>query len=160
MPSVPRPDARSDERRLAASRAGIGFALLNVPLGAVAVAADWRTTVDAPLNQGPAAESFLLRGTALSGPVPPVVLTGALGLLARRHDRWGLAATGLLGAMGLFITINGARQALARPAAHSPRPVLVAGGAIFTALGLRLTAASGRALAAHRDSAAHAGQTP
>ena len=82
-----------------------------------------------------------------------MVLTGALGLLARRGDRWGLAATGLIGAMGVLITINGARQVLADTAPHSPRPVLVAGGAIFTALGLSLTVISGRALAAHRGSA-------
>ncbi len=150
MSSVPRFHACPDERRLVASRAAIGFALLNLPLGAAAVAADWPTTVDAPADQGSAAQSFLSRGTALSGPVAPVLLTGALGLLARRRDRFGLAATGLIGAMGTLITINGARQALSRPAAHSPRPVLMAGGAIFTALGLSLTVASGRALAAHR----------
>ncbi len=79
MSSVSHPEVTLDEPQIAASRAAIAFALLNVPLGVLAVAADWRTPLDAPADGGSAAESFFSYGTALSGPVPPVLGTGLLG---------------------------------------------------------------------------------
>lgn len=136
--------------RLAASGAAICFALANIPLGLLAAAFDWRTTLDVTDRRRSAARSFATRGTALSGPVAPVVLTGALGLFARRQGRAGLAATGLTGVMGTLIAINGIRQGLSSPRPHSPRAVLLAGGVIFTAFGSVLAGTSVRAVAGDR----------
>jgi hypothetical protein len=143
----------AEPRRLAASRAAITFALANVPLCSLAVAFDWRTTLDVTDRRRSAARSFVSRGTALSGPVVPVMLTGALGLLAPRRGRVGIAATGALGVMGLLIAVNGMRQGFSEPEPHSPRAALLAGAVTFTAFGGALAGTSVRALAAIMQSA-------
>ena len=137
----------SEPARLAASRAALYFALANVPLGSLAVALDWRTTLDVADRRRSAARSFVSHGTALSGPVAPVMLTAALGLLARLQGRAGLAATGLIGVMGTLIAINGVRQGISSPQPHSPRAALLAGSVTFTAFGAALAGTSVRAIA-------------
>ncbi len=78
----------------------------------------------------------------MSGPLPPVVVTAALGILGRRKDRFGCAAIAVIGVMGVLITINAARQIdaarqiAAKPDGYAPRGALVAGGAIFSLFGI------------------------
>ncbi len=150
------PVASSDPRvhrlQRTAGLAGVGFLVVNLPLTLIGVLADWQTPLDLPADAGSTADTFASHGTAISGPLAPVAITGALGLIAHRKDPWGIGATALLAVMAPLIGINGVRQVLA-DATSTPTPhgVVVAGGLLFTVLGLILGGTSLRALAARRS---------
>ncbi len=149
---VASPDARLHRLQRTAGRAAVGFLVVNVPLTLIGVLADWQTPLDLPADAGSTAETFVSHGTAISGPLAPVAITGALGLVAHRKDRWGIGATTLLVVIAVLIIINGIRQMLADPTATStPQAVLVTGGLLFTALGLTIASTAVRALAARRS---------
>jgi len=139
------------DRAVLASRTALTFALTNGPLAAIAIAADRRTPIDNPDQRASAAKTFALKGTALSGPLPPVLVTAALGILGRRRDRFGSAAIAVIGVMGVLITINAARQLAAEPKGYAPRGALVAGGAIFSLFGIAFVVAAVHDLRARRS---------
>lgn len=133
-------------RQNTVSLAAVGFALLQIPLTLIAIAFEWRNALQGSDKEGSLLADFAANGSAISGPLLPQVIFLALALLARRQDRWGIAATAGVGVMGILVTVNGAAVAFSEPI-YAPREALVAAAVLFTGLGLALIALSARAVA-------------
>ena len=112
-----------------------GVVFLCYVAGAVlSILAKWPAHFGGAGDPANVAAEFLSRGTALA----PMLVFGALALLARRRDRWG--AGGIVGLMALAVLfIIGSRgEAFAPPPLTVPRAVLVASGVIGSVLSVAL----------------------
>jgi hypothetical protein len=128
----------------AVSLAAAGFALLQVPLALIAIAFGWRTTWGTPDEPGPIVGDLIAYGSAISGPLAPQVVLLALALVACRRRLRHVAAVGI-GLIGALVVFNGGAEALSDPV-WTPRPVLIASGALFVTLGGVLVATSAATL--------------
>jgi hypothetical protein len=75
-----------------------------------------------------AGEEFLIRGTAISAPLLPVVLMLLVVLLASRRDRWGCVAVALAYATAVMVGIGGVGEMAAEPTVDTSGAVLTTSG--------------------------------
>ena len=96
-----------------------------------------------------AGAEFLTRGTAISAPLLPVVLTLLVVLLAPRRDRWSWVGIALAYLTAVMVGMGGIGEMLAEPTVDTSRAVLITGGIAWLAVAAVLfalaTAAVGRA---------------
>jgi hypothetical protein len=134
---APAPPRRRPNR---AALAAVGFALLQLPLTAIALAFEWRSG-----HQGdgtdPILQDFALNGSAISGPLMPQIILVVLAALTLCRGIVRRIATAGIGVMGVLVIINGIAEGLSDPVS-APQWVLYATGAVFAGLGLGLIAAS------------------
>jgi hypothetical protein len=123
-----------------AAIAAVGFALLQLPLTAIALAFEWRSSHQGD-GTGPMLEDFAINGSAISGPLLPQIILLTLAALTLRRGLLGRIATAGIGVMGVLVTINGILEGLSDPV-RAPQWVLYATAAVFAGLGIGLIAAS------------------
>ncbi len=144
-PAEPAHRETTDRPRLPRAWAlATGFVMLQVPLTALAVAFEWRTTWGTPDETGPIVSDFLKYGSAVSGPLAPQLALLVLAALAyQRRRRLSASASVGIGLVGLLVAFNGAMELVSDPT-WTPRPVLVASGLLFISLGSLLATAAAR----------------
>jgi hypothetical protein len=151
---IPSPAIAKRRRHLPAvtpASAAIAFALAQIPLALIAIAAEWRGTYEAPEHAGPIVKDVVIYGSQISGPLMPQLIFAFLAFLATRSSRRvSTIGTALIGVMGVLVTYNGAMAGLTEPE-HAPQAAAVAAGIGFTAAGIALVAVSVRALVAGRS---------
>jgi hypothetical protein len=141
---LPAPPAATRRRSWpAVSLAAIGFAAMQVPLTAIALALEWRGTWGTPEEHGALLADFLRYGSGISGPLPPQVILVVLALGARRDGRLGVVSGAGIGVMGLLVAFNGVMAGFS-DATWTPRAALVAAAVLFASAGALLTATAVR----------------
>ncbi|MGH3135702.1 MAG: hypothetical protein ACRDPV_04325 [Gaiellaceae bacterium] len=85
-----------------------------------------------------AASEFVLRGTAISAPVVPLVVLVVAGLLALRQDRWGAVGTVGILVLSVLIVAGSLSEATAEATPDVSKAVLVASGLVGSAIGVAL----------------------
>src|SRR4051812_8476601 len=130
--------------------AAIAFALAQIPLALIAIAAEWRGTYEAPEHAGPIVKDVLVYGSQISGaPMPQLIFAFPALLATPSSRRVSPIGTALMGVMGVLVTYNGAMAGLTAPE-HAPQAAAIAAGIGFTAAGVALVFVSARALVAGR----------
>jgi hypothetical protein len=133
------------------ARAAIAFAVAQIPLALIAIAAEWRGTYEAPEHAGPIVKDVLVFGSQISGPLMPQLIFVALAFLATRSSRRiSTLGTAGIGVMGVLVTYNGAMAGLTEPE-HAPQAAAIAAGIGFTAAGVALVVLSVRSLIQRRE---------
>ena len=134
------------KRRLPSLVAG-ALAALWVPLTGLALAMGWRSTfqVDRP---GRAIVDFIAHGSAISGPLAPHVVMAIAAIVSRRPGKVGAVATSIIGLLGVLLIGNAIAGAVSAQPIWTPRPIILAGAALYLAFGVAFIVTAARALRA------------